>query len=173
MTPRSAAVTSHRLTIVPIVARWLTVAAVLAGAACEAAPPPPTPPAFRSVVTNQQLMAEVLEPAANVYWEAVGTTVDKRGTVEHVPKSDAEWAAVRNAATVIAESGNLMLITPRALDRDDWTRLARALVDVGERARRAAGSHDRAAVFDAGAEVYQACVNCHVRYMPGVASPAK
>ena len=144
--------------------------------ACEAAPPPPPPPpppSFRALATNKQLMAEVLEPAANAYWESVGTVTDKRGTVEKTPRTDDEWAAVRNAATVVAESGNLMMIEPRVVNRGEWLGLARGLVDAGERARSAAVSRSRQAVFDAGAEVYDACVACHSRYMPGVAPPPR
>lgn len=139
---------------------------------CESAPPSP-PPAFRALATNKQLMAEVVEPAANVYWDAVGTVIDKRGTVEKSPKSDEEWNAVRNSAMLVAESGNLMMIEPRAIDRGQWMALSRGLIDAGERARKAAESKNRTAVFDAGADLYDACVNCHSKYMPGVASPAK
>ena len=54
-------------------------AAAMAGAAA-------TP--FKSTVTVKQLMNEVLEPAANVYWEAVGSVSDARGTREIAPKTD-------------------------------------------------------------------------------------
>ena len=118
-------------------------------------------------------MNEVVEPAADVYWDAVGSVTDKRGTVEKTPKSDSEWKAVRNAAMVIAESGNLLMLAPRAMDRDQWMKLSRGLVEAGQRARTAAELKNRTSVFDAGAEVYDACVACHSKYMPGVVSPAK
>ena len=112
-------------------------------------------------------MDEVIEPAANVYWEAVGTITDKNGTVEIAPKTDSAWHLVRNAAMVVAESGNLLMIESRVRDRDQWIRLARELVEAGEKARKAAESKDTKAVFDQGAEVYQACVNCHSIYLVG------
>ena len=112
-------------------------------------------------------MDEVIEPAANVYWDAVGTISDAHGTVERAPKTTAEWNAVRNAATVVAESGNLLMMDPRARNRDEWMALSRALVDVGERARAVAESRDTKAVFDVGADMYQACVNCHAIYLVG------
>ncbi|MEQ1694110.1 MAG: hypothetical protein ABMA00_22665, partial [Gemmatimonas sp.] len=81
------------------------------------APPPVTPAStstpFKSTVTVKQLMDEVLEPAANVYWESVGSVSDARGTREIAPKTDSQWIAVRNAATVVAESGNLMMLDGR------------------------------------------------------------
>ena len=141
-------------------------------AACEKTTPPPQAQApFTVAATTKDLMANVVEPAANVYWEAVGTIDDKNGTVERAPKTQAEWDAVRNAAIVVAESGNLLMIEGRAANRDEWMALSRALVEVGKRARAAAEARDRKAVFDVGADVYQACVNCHTQYMPGVATP--
>ena len=118
-------------------------------------------------------MEEVIEPAANVYWDAVGTVTDERGTVEKAPKTEAEWGVVRNAALVVAESGNLLMIEPRVRDRDQWLALARALVEAGERARKAAESKNRTAVFDAGADLYDACVNCHRIYLVGEKAPPR
>ncbi len=151
-----------------------SLAFVMLLAACEKAPPPPPSlPPFKAAATNKELMDEVIEPAANVYWDAVGSITDKRGTVEKAPKNDDEWNAVRNAALVVAESGNLMMIEPRVRDRDQWMALARGLVLVGEKARKAAESRDKKAVFDVGAEVYQACVNCHSIYLVGPLAPPK
>ncbi len=141
--------------------------------ACDKTPPPipvSTPATsipFKPTVTMKQLMDEVLEPAANVYWEAVGSVTDSLGTVERAPKTDSQWIAVRNAATVVAESGNLLMMDLRARNRDEWMALSRALVDVSERARAVADSRDAKAVFDLGAEMYQACVNCHAIYLVG------
>jgi hypothetical protein len=147
--------------------------------ACDKAPPSPGtraagPAMFKAAVTTKQLMAEVTEPAANVYWEAVGSVTDRNGTVDRVPKSDDEWNAVRNAATVVAESGNLLMLDARARNHDEWMALARSLVEVGERARKVAEARDTKAVFDMGAEMYDACVNCHAIYYVGPkATPAK
>jgi rRNA maturation endonuclease Nob1 len=94
----------------------------------------------------------------------VGSVTDKNGTVEIEPRTDEEWAAVRNSAYVVAEAGNLLMMTSRAKDSGDWMKLSEALVDVGQRAIRAAESRDATAVFDVGAEVYDACVACHAKY---------
>lgn len=109
-------------------------------------------------------MASILEPAADVYWDAVGTIEDAKGIIEVAPHTDEEWAAVRNSAFVVAESGNLLMINGRARDSGDWMKLSRALVDVGQRAIQAAESKNTKAVFDVGAEVYEACVACHAKY---------
>jgi mono/diheme cytochrome c family protein len=142
----------------------ITVLALIAACEKPATPPAAAPP-FTSTTSVKELMAQVVEPAANVYWESVGTVIDKNGEHELAPKTDTAWILVRNAATIVAESGNLLMIAPRAANN--------ALVAVGKRARGAAEAKDKMAVFDVGAEVYQACVNCHSKYMPGVGVPAK
>ena len=149
-------------------ATLFAVLAALSGiTACERSP------RFVPYASVKQIMAEVLEPAADDYWDAVGSVSDKNGITEHAPRTDSAWAAVRNSATVIAESGNLLLIDPRVRDRGDWVTFSRALVTVGARARDAAEARDAKRVFDVGAEVYDACVNCHAKYLVGAASPAK
>ncbi len=68
---------------------------------------------------------------------------------------------MRNAAFVIAESGNLLMMDGRAIEEPAWMPMAQAMIDVGQRAIDAASAMDEQAVFDAGAEVYYACANCH------------
>ncbi len=140
--------------------RWLAMPALLAG--CSA--PDDTSPPFSAVADVQQLMASVLEPAADTYWDAVGWILDENGTTEIRPSTDEEWALVRNAAYVIAESGNLLMMRGRAIEEPGWTPMSQALIDVGRRALAAADARDEAAVFDVGAEVYYVCSNCHATF---------
>ena len=116
------------------------------------------------VADVQELMATVVEPAAEVYWDAVGWIIDASGTTEIRPGSPEEWEAVRNAAFVIAESGNLLMMEGRAVDQDAWIALSRSLIDTGRRAIEAAEARDEQAVFDMGAEVYYVCTACHATY---------
>jgi hypothetical protein len=152
---------------------WLVLLGALVASGCTrtTSPPAAVPPPFRPVADVKQLMASVVEPAAEVYWDAVGSVTDKNGTVEIEPKTDEEWAAVRNSAYVVAEAGNLLMMTSRAKDSGDWMKLSEALVDVGQRAIRAAESKDKTAVFDVGAEVYDACVACHAKYATPLLRP--
>jgi hypothetical protein len=140
---------------------WLGLAGATFVAGCSSAPPP-TP--FKPVADTKQLMASVVEPAAEVYWDAVGSVTDATGTIEFEPQTVEEWDAVVNAAYVVAESGNLMMMPSRAKDSGDWMKLSQALIDAGQRAIKAAESHNKNAVFDVGAEVYDACTACHARY---------
>jgi hypothetical protein len=151
----------------------LTGALLCSGCDRTPPPPPPAPPAppLRLVADVKQLMASILEPAAEVYWDAVGTIEDAKGVVEIMPKTDEEWILVRNSAFVVAESGNLLMMSGRARDGDEWMKFSRALVDVGQRAITAAESKNPKAVFDVGAEVYDACVACHAKYATAVMRP--
>lgn len=152
---------AHLLRRRMLTTRLGTLFVVVLLSACDGAPQPPP---FDPVADVKQLMVSVLEPAAEVYWDAVGSVIDANGTVEFAPKNDEEWDAVRNSAFVIAESGNLLMMTPRARDTGEWMTLSRAMIDAGERAIKAAESRDRDAVFDVGADVYDSCTNCHAKY---------
>jgi hypothetical protein len=112
----------------------------------------------------QELMAHVVDPAADVYWAAVGVIVDKEGEHEMYPTTDEEWEAVSNAAFIVAESGNLMMMEGRAIDQGAYATMSQQLVEVGLRALEAADARNLDAVFDMGAEVYYVCTNCHAAY---------
>jgi hypothetical protein len=147
--------------------RWaLTVTAVLCGCGQPPAPPPPAAPPFRAVVPLKQLMEQVIDPAADVIWDSVKTIITQTETKEIAPHTDAEWTAVRNAAVLIAESGNLLLIDGRARDTEGWIKAAKRLTSMGEAAMKAAESKSAEAVFNAGGDIYSACKACHERYAP-------
>lgn len=143
-----------------IAIRGLALAGLVLTAACGG----PPPPAYRPVADVKQLMASILEPGAEAYWDAVGTIIDERGTHDFAPESQEEWDAVLAGAFVVAESGNLLMMAPRAKDSGEWMAMSQKLVDVGQRAIRAAEARDRSAVFDIGAEVYDTCTACHAKY---------
>lgn len=147
-----------------LAAGLLAAVAATVTSACGA----PAPPPFRHVADTKQLMRAILEPAADEYWDAVGTIYEPSGTTEIRPHSEADWESIVGRAYVIAESGNLLMLGPRAKDGGEWMALSRALVDVGEKAIRAAEARNPQAVFDVGAEVYDACTNCHAKYSPEV-----
>jgi hypothetical protein len=143
--------------------RWSwVVAASLLGACVE--PAAEAESTFASVGDVQELMALVVEPAAEVYWDAVGVIVDAEGEHQMAPTTDEEWLAVTSAAYMVAESGNLLMMDGYALDDGAWIAMSRALVEVGRQAVEAAESRSLDAVFDMGAEIYYVCTNCHATY---------
>ena len=147
--------------------RGLMVVVVVTALGCDApakAPPPPPAPPFTVVADVKQLMVSVVEPAAEVYWDAVGSVEDSSGVTALYPKTPEAWDAVRNSAYVVAESGNLLMMPPRAVDQREWMTLSLAMIDASKRAIKAAEARDTSAVFNAGAELYETCTACHARY---------
>jgi len=71
------------------------------------------------------------------------------------------WAA----ALSLAESGNLLMIAPRAIDDGAWMQFSRSLIEAGTEAAAAAQAHDVDRVFAAGEQVYNVCAGCHARYV--------
>ena len=147
---------------------WLAVcaAAALSVAACDETGAP-AEVEIRSVATVHDMMVGLVEPAAAVVWESVGTIVSREGRTNWAPETDAEWERVHLGAMMVAESGNLLLVEGRGDGRDGWAMLARALVDAGLEAIVSVESRDPEAVFDVGGVIYDACANCHDRYLVG------
>lgn len=121
--------------------------------------------------TIQQLMADVIQPTAENYWDSVrfeSALVDGVA-VEHdiVPVTDADWRATRAAAASLAEMGNLLMTPLYAEGRaDDWMDFSRGLVEIGLRAEQAAIDRDPDAVFEVGGTLYNVCSGCHANYPP-------
>lgn len=125
------------------------------------------PPPFKAVVDTKTLMAALLEKQADIVWEAVGTTIEGNTVTDYAPKTDAEWANVRNAAVAVTESGNLLMIAPRAQD-EGWMKASAGLIAQGERMLTAIDHRNPKEVFDVGSDLYDSCVACHMYYHPGI-----
>ena len=151
--------------------RMSRLACLAIAALCAISCGGPAPPPMRQVADVKQLMQFVVEPAADLYWDGVGTIVDQSGVTEFKPETQGEWDALVNSAYVLAESGNLLMMGGRPKDGGEWMQMSRAMVDVGEKAIRAAASHNPQAVFDVGAEVYETCTACHAKYAVELGRP--
>jgi hypothetical protein len=142
-------------------------AALLAG--CAGPPPPP----LRLHADVKQLMAAVVDPNADLVWDAVGTVITVEGREEIRPRDDEEWDHVAFAAWTLAEAGNSLMIANRPKDTADWMRFAQELSDQGLKAARAAEARDADALFTAGGDLYLACTACHERYNINLTSPVQ
>ncbi len=69
---------------------------------------------------------------------------------------------------LLAESGNLLMMPPRAQAGPEWMQAARALVDTSEAAMRAADARDREKLYEIGGDINDACMSCHYHYDPTV-----
>lgn len=152
---RSAGALAALLTV------WMSIACG------SAAPPPP----LRLHADVKQIMASVIDPAADVVWDSVGTIITADGVEEIRPRDDEEWTQAAQAAWVVTEAANSLMIGNRPRDTGEWMRFAQELSDTGLRAARAAEAHDAEALFTAGSDVYLACTACHAGYNIDLSTP--
>ena len=127
--------------------------------------------ADRRDATTAELMHAVVDPSADVLWASVGSVVTTEGVENFFPRTEDEWIRIENAATMLMESGNLLMIGERAQDQADWMTLSQGLVDAGKLALIAAQSRNPDQIFNIGGEVYGACDACHQRYWKEGADP--
>jgi len=120
---------------------------------------------FQPSTSIHNLMVWGLEPAADVLWDSAGYIVTEDGEQDLQPTTAEGWDHVRNNATVVAESGNLLMIPGYAADNGDWMEYSTGLHAAGVRARDAAIAKDADALFEAGAKLYNVCLACHNRYI--------
>src|SRR5262245_58834505 len=128
-------------------------------AAAAAAVPDVTP-----VATVKQIMIGITNPSAYVIYEAVGTKSTAAGVEEIAPTNDEEWAKVGSAGAAVVESGNLMLMGNRAIDKGDWVKMTNEMIEQGKKAMKAADAKDKDGIVAAGGDLNTTCDNCHAKY---------
>jgi hypothetical protein len=146
--------------------RSVSIAMIVAGAlalggcgreepAASSSTSAPAVPAFKPVASVKQVMLGITIPASNAVFAVAG----------QAPADDAAWQAVEASAMAVAESGNLLLMSPRAVDDQEWKQQALALVDAGAKAAEAARAKNADQVSTAGDDMYNVCEQCHAKYM--------
>ncbi len=133
----------------------------------------PEPPPFKPVVDTKQLMNAVIDPNVDLVWDSVKWIDTKEGTEEIRPRTEEQWTAVRNAAVTVAESGNLLMIVPRAKDGDQWMKMAARMIDAAEEAIKAADAKNADRLFTVGGDIYESCSNCHRQYVDAIVNANK
>lgn len=113
-------------------------------------------PTFQPVGTVRQVMLGIVKPASDLIFKFQFDP----------PKTDEEWATLQNNALNLAEAGNLLLLPGRAKDKGDWTKNAKALVDTGSQAFKAANAKDAKALEQIGDKIDAVCEACHAIYLP-------
>jgi hypothetical protein len=143
-----------------LVAMFLLYGVAVAVASCSG----PQPPPFKPIADVKLLMQSVVDPSADVIWDSVATIVTAAGMDERRPRTAQEWTTVRNSAVMLTESGNLLMMVPRAYDGGDWMTMSQGLVDAGNEALRLAEARNADGLFDIGEKIDKACETCHVLY---------
>ena len=149
--------------------RFATVIFLL-NASCSAKPAPPAMPPFDTTTSVKDLMANLVDPTADIVWDSVGTISTAEGTFEKAPATNDEWDDVKAGAMTLVEIGNLLMLPARSGNNDEWIQRAKDLITQSQRAIKAAEAHDKEGVFNIGADIYETCVNCHKRFDPAITS---
>jgi len=137
------------------------------------------------------LMKDAIDPNADAVWEAVGTVVTDKGTIERAPATDAEWAALQARAQALfdasqqlaqthavggaahsplADSDVAGTRTPEQIAADikaDPARFAAAAGRLSAAAQEALlgiKSRNKARILKGGEEMDAACEACHAAY---------
>lgn len=164
--------------------------------------PSSTAPAevLKPVAGVQDIMAHLIDPAADFLWESVSTTVTATEVTEKQPRTDAEWNEVRRQAVILTEGANLLLMDGRhvaregrqledhgtpgnltaeeseraiAMDRATYVSFVQALREVGTSMLHAADDKNPQGIVDAGEQLDQVCEGCHLKFWyPGQQIPA-
>ncbi|MEQ8857447.1 MAG: hypothetical protein RIC56_02260 [Pseudomonadales bacterium] len=151
----------------PVVVTVAALFCVFAASGCSEGRQPSatgTASPFQPVLDDKDFMNWVLDPVTDVIWGSAGTIFTLDGEEDLAPVDDEGWARVRNAAAVVAESGNLLMLPGRSKG-PDWDEFARGIVTMGQRAMAAAEAQDDEALFEVGGQLYNVCVACHQIYM--------
>lgn len=170
------------------------LAVLCISAACSKSEPAPAAPAsdapqYEPAATVKDLMQSIVDPSADVVWNAVTTVQTAKGTVDTVPKSAEDWLKVRHGAVGLSEAANLLMMPGRHVaqpheksdtpgvelepaemevlinnDRPAFIQRAKALHEAGMAAVAAADAKDSQKLFEVGEQIEQACENCHSHY---------
>ena len=139
------------------------------------------------IVSVQELMHSLLQPAADTLFGSVRVVIDRKGTVEYGPETDADWDKLRTAAVTLGEGVYLLKIPRPIAPEVDRVRDATELTPpqileklkqdpvlwdariqtVRNAALQALEVVDRRAteeLWDVGENIYVACQNCHYDY---------
>ena len=162
----------------------------------QGAPPPTALTAFaaarkpasaRAVYSSvKEIMESIIDPSADVLWNAVATVVDQEGTHDSVPKTDAEWLEVRHAAIRVIEGANLLMMPGREAapagtksevpgvelepaqitalikkKRKEFDGYAKSLQGLAVESLRAIDAKNAPVLFEIGSRMQDACESCH------------
>jgi hypothetical protein len=146
---------------------------------------------MKPVVSVKELMRDLIDPASDYVFDAVGTVINRKGTFEREPKSEEDWERIRIGAVTLAEGVYLLKIprpfTPPGdennstgpepeelspaqiktkLEADPvlWNAKIEALRNVGLEVLEIVKTRDTKELWEAAENLDQACEACHLEY---------
>jgi len=174
-----------------LLASLVLIAACQKPAETAAAPAPaaPPPPEYTPTATVKDIMQSVVDPNADVVWQAVTSVQSAKGLVEKAPKTPEEWTMVRHGAIALTEASNLLMVPGRHVaragekseppgvelepsemealitkDLGAWRKRAHGLHEAGVAALEAIDAKDANKLFEVGEKIERACEGCHSQY---------
>jgi hypothetical protein len=113
-------------------------------------------PTFQPVGSVRQVMLGIVKPTSDVVFKYQFDP----------PKTEEEWGTLQNNALNLAEAGNLLLLPGRVKDSGEWAKHAKALIDTGSQAFKAANAKDAKTLESVGDKIDEVCEGCHAIYLP-------
>lgn len=148
----------------------ILVCAGLALAACSVSTPPPAQSQFNTTTSMADVMNRIIDPVTQRMLRRSGSVDTAEGTKTILPASDEEWQLAENEATILIESGNLLLIPSRIKKLDDkdtdWVKYTNLMIQLAQEERAAIVAKDGDKMFNIGARIWdEACTGCHKKYV--------
>ncbi len=131
-----------------------------------------------NLLPTLEFMRQVINPNANAYWATEGALDDTdTSKVVNFPTTDEDWNDQLHRAATLMEAGNGLFTagrprngrctdTPNSSCDAVWNYYAQELIDGGAAGVAATRAHQVKAAFDAGSQMFDACNNCHARFIP-------
>jgi hypothetical protein len=166
--------------------------------ACSSSKPTPAPPLaselwgdIKPIVSVKELMRYMIDPLSDNIFDAVGTVVTEKGTVDKEPKTDEDWEKIQIGAVTLAEGANLLKVarafappgdlnnstgpnpvelSPAQIrakvehDPVEWNARVEALRNVALEVIDVVKRKDVKELWDAGENLDKACESCHRSY---------
>ena len=121
---------------------------------------------FLQVHTTHELMTVIIDPQADLFWEASAIVIDESGMHHLMPVTDEGWLRTQSAAATIAEMGNTLRTPLYATGRgSDWIEFSSALTKVGKQAEDIVLGRDQKELLQVGEVLYNVCLACHEAYI--------
>jgi hypothetical protein len=155
------------------------------GAACRAGQFSADDRGYQPIASIREIMEAETDPSADVLWDAVFITIEPAGEVDHQPRTEEEWKAVRRSALTLIESTNLLVMEGRRIvapnfqvppgepdphvlqqrldsNRTAFNGFAQALRALGLESLAAIDARDADKLFRLGGDIDEACEACHL-----------
>ena len=150
------------------------LAALSVSAQAADAPRTPLPPQTpvipfgqpgKNMLIVKDLMRYVLNPAAEIFWQAGGEVDEGNKRKSRTPTTDAKWYGALEAASTVLETGNMLMMDGRSRSDPEWAKWSADLNEAGLAGVKAVQAKDGEATFQAGSKMFDACLACHLKYI--------